>query len=144
MKRQRRLEARRQARRRGGFTLVEVLLVLAILVILGAMVGVGVVQVQRNANRNAAKAQIGMLDESVNMYRIDVGIFPNDLIDLLEPPQDLRNPDKWSGPYLAKDQIPLDPWQNDYQYVNEGDDFRIWSLGPDGADGGNDDIDNKS
>lgn len=140
MKRQR----RRQVRRRGGFTLVEVLLVLAILVILGAMVGVGVVQVQRNANRNAAKAQIGMLDESVNMYRIDVGVFPNELIDLLEPPQDLRNPDKWSGPYLERDEIPLDPWQNDYQFANEGDDFRIWSFGPDGADGGNDDIDNKS
>lgn len=140
----RRLEARRQIRRRGGFTLVEVLLVLAILVILGAMVGVGVVQVQKNANRNAAKAQIGMLDESVNMYRIDVGVFPNELIDLLEQPQDLRNPDKWRGPYLERDEIPLDPWQNDYQYSNEGDDFRIWSLGPDGADGGTDDIDNKS
>jgi general secretion pathway protein G len=131
-------------RRRGGFTLVEVLLVLAILVILGAMVGVGVVQVQRNANKNAAKAQIGMLKESINMYRIDVGVYPNQLGDLLQPPDDLRNPDKWSGPYLERDEVPLDPWQNDYQYANEGDDFRIWSFGPDGADGGNDDIDNKS
>lgn len=131
-------------RRRGGFTLVEVLLVLAILVILGAMVGVGVVQVQKNANKNAAKAQVGMLKEAINLYRIEVGVYPNQLGDLLQPPDDLRNPDKWSGPYLERDTLPLDPWQNDYQYQNEGEDFRVWSFGPDGTDGGNDDIDNKA
>lgn len=132
---------RRQRRR--GFTLVEVLLVLAILVILGAMVSVGVVQVQRTANKRAAKAQIGMLDEAVNMYRIDVGRFPDTLADLVDVPQGLANPDKWSGPYLKK-AVPVDPWQNEYQYLNEGDDFRVWSFGPDGSDGGPDDIDNKS
>lgn len=129
--------------RRRGFTLVEVLLVLAILVILGAMVGVGVVQVKKTADKRAAKAQVGMLDEAINLYRVDVGSFPDTLEDLRQPPQGLRNPDKWSGPYLQKE-LPIDPWQNDYQYANEGDDFRVWSFGPDGADGGNDDIDNKT
>jgi general secretion pathway protein G len=127
-------------RRRSAFTLVEVLLVLAILVILGAMVGVGVVQVQKNANKRAAKGQVGMLDEVINIYHVDVGSFPNNLEDLRQAPQDLRNPDKWNGPYLKKE-LPVDPWGNAYQYENQGDDFRVWSLGPDGAEG-NDDIDN--
>jgi general secretion pathway protein G len=132
----------RQTRRR-GFTLVEVLLVLAILVILGAMVGVGVVQVKKGADKKAAKAQVGMFDEAINLYRIDVGSYPETLEDLRQAPQGLRNPDKWAGPYLQKE-LPTDPWGNDYQYANEGDDFRVWSFGPDGGDGGNDDIDNKT
>lgn len=129
-------------RRRSAFTLVEVLLVLAILVILGAMVGVGITQVQSSANKKAAKGQVGMLDEVINIYRVDIGKFPESLADLSEPPADLRNPDKWNGPYLDN-QLPADPWGNDYQYENTGDDFRVWSLGPDGTEG-NDDIDNKS
>ena len=129
-------------RRRNAFTLVEVLLVLAILVILGAMVGVGITQVQASANKKAAKGQIGMLDEVINIYRVDIGRFPDSLADLSEPSPDLRNPDKWNGPYLDKE-LPPDPWGNDYQYENLGDDFRVWSFGPDGAEG-NDDIDNNT
>ena len=139
MKRQNRF--RHKCRR--GFTLVEVLLVLAILVILGAMVGVGAMQMKKTADKRAAKAQVGMFDEAINIYRIDVGSFPDALEDLREPPQGLRNPDKWSGPYLQKD-LPIDPWGNDYQYANEGDDFRVWSFGPDGSDASGDDIDNKT
>jgi len=127
--------------RRNAFTLVEVLLVLAILVILGAMVGVGIVQVKRNADKNAAKSQIGLIESAIKIYQVDVGVFPNELHDLVEVPQ-LKNPNKWHGPYLEKG-LPVDPWQNDYQYQNEGDSFRIWSFGPDGAEG-NDDIDNKT
>jgi general secretion pathway protein G len=133
---------KRRIRRRGGFTLVEVLLVLAILVILGAMVGVGVLQVKKNADKRAAKAQVAMIEETINLYRIDVGSFPETLLDLQELPQGLRNPDKWGGPYLEKD-VPPDPWGNEYQYQPDGDSFRIWSYGPDGVDG-NDDIDNQT
>jgi general secretion pathway protein G len=132
---------RNARRRRSGFTLVEVLLVLAILVILGAMVGVGVVQVQKQANRRAARTQIGMLEGAVNTYLIDIGRFPDSLNDLVQQPGNLRNPEKWH-PFLDKD-LPDDPWGNPYQYANDGDTFRLWSWGPDGQDGGNDDITNK-
>ncbi len=127
-------------RRRVGFTLVEVLLVLAILVILGAMVGVGVVQVQKTAHARAARSQIGMLENAINLYRVNLGVFPEQLQDLRDPPPDLRNPDKWQR--VLDKEIPTDPWGNDYNYVDEGDSFRIWSNGPDGAEGGNDDITN--
>jgi general secretion pathway protein G len=125
-------------RRRNAFTLVEVLLVLAILVILGAMVGVGVVQVQRTANKRAAQAQIGMLKETVDLYHVDIGHFPESLDDLRQQPANLRNPDKWH-PFLESD-LPDDPWGNPYQYEANSDEFRIWSYGPDGTEGGNDDI----
>jgi general secretion pathway protein G len=128
-------------RRRSAFTLVEVLLVLAILVILGAMVGVGVIQMKKAADKRAARAQVGMFESAINLYRLDVGQFPESLEDLRVAPQ-LKNPDKWNGPYLQKE-IPADPWQNHYQYEAQGDDFRVWSSGPDGADGSGDDIDNK-
>ncbi len=131
----------KRRRKKTGFTLVEVLLVLAILVILGAMVGVGVVQVQKQANAKAARSQIGMLENAINLYRVNVGIFPSQLQDLRDPPNDLRNPDKWQQ--VLDKEIPYDPWGNEYNYVPEGDTFRIWSNGPDGAEGGNDDITNQ-
>ena len=127
----------RQRKRRLGFTLVEVLLVLAILVILGSMVTLGVVQVQKNANIRAARSQASMLEEAVEMYRINVGTFPEQLQDLREQPSNLRNPEKWSQ-VLDKD-IPVDPWGNDYQYeIINDDSFRIYSLGPDGSESGDD------
>jgi len=128
----------KRRRPRNAFTLVEVLLVLAILVILGAMVGVGVVQVQKTANKRAAQAQIGMLKETVDLYHVDMGTFPDSLDDLRVQPANLRNPDKWH-PFMDKD-VPADPWGNSYQYERNGDEFRIYSFGPDGSEGSNDDI----
>jgi general secretion pathway protein G len=127
-------------RRRSGFTLVEVLLVLAILVILGSLVTVSIVQVQKSSNMKAARSQIGMLAEAVSLYQVELGTLPESLTDLREQPSNLRNPDKWR-PLLEKE-IPADPWGNDYQYevIDNGDSFRIYSLGPDRSEGGNDDI----
>ncbi len=135
----------RRKRKSRGFTLIEVLLVLAILVILASMVGVYFVGAQRGAYEKAAKAQIGMFKQQLDMYRLDVGSYPNatqGLTSLRQAPADLRNPQKWKGPYSEKD-IPLDPWDNPYQYELLGaDQFRIWSLGPDQQDGTDDDISN--
>jgi len=135
----------RRFRRRRGFTLMEVLLVLAILVILGSLVGVGIMKMQKNANINAARAQVGMLESVVKAYAIDVGTCPTTqqgLTALAQAPSDLKNPAKWQGPYLDK-QIGTDAWGNEYQYEQTGpDQFRIWSMGPDGASGSEDDIAN--
>jgi general secretion pathway protein G len=134
---------RRKSRR--GFTLMEVLLVLAILVILGSLVGVSIMRMQKNANVNAARSQVSFLEGVVKAYSIDIGTCPTTqqgLQALAAAPSDLKNPAKWQGPYLDK-QIPLDPWGNDYQYEQTGpDQFRIWSMGPDSASGSEDDIAN--
>ncbi len=128
-------------RRRRGFTLMEVLLVLAILVILGSLVGVSIFQMQKNANVKAARAQIDMLEGAISAYQIDVGSFPPTLEGLVAIPGDLKNPAKWSGPYLDKAQLPADPWGNPFQYeVLSADQYRIWSWGYDQQSGTADDV----
>jgi general secretion pathway protein G len=135
----------RRKRNRRGFTLMEVLLVLAILVILGSLVGVGIMRMQKNAYINTARSQVSMLEDVVNAYSIDIGSAPTTqqgLNALVSAPSDLKNPAKWQGPYLEK-QLAPDPWGNEYQYEQtSGDQFRIWSMGPDGASGSEDDIAN--
>jgi general secretion pathway protein G len=135
----------RRRRRQRGFTLMEVLLVLAILIILGATVTVGYQQVSRSAKMDATRNQIKMLENAINTYALAVGTPPTTqqgLTALIEAPTDLKNPAKWQGPYLNK-QLPNDPWDSPYQYeAQQGDQFRIWSMGPDGASGSEDDIAN--
>src|SRR5262245_19875623 len=92
----------RRSRRHSGFTLMEILLVLAILVVLGAMVGVGYNRVQINAMKNAAKTQVTLLEEATKLYTLDVGSPPSSLEYLITQPPDIPNPAKWQGPYLEK------------------------------------------
>jgi general secretion pathway protein G len=133
---------RRRVRR--GFTLMEILLVLAILVVLGSMVTVGYVQIQKDANIKAAKSQVTLLEDAVNMYTLNVGTPPTTqqgLDALLAAPADLPVPEKWTGPYLSKKELPLDPWNQPYQYEQiDASTFRIWSNGPNGVSGDDDDI----
>jgi len=134
-----------RTRRRRGFTLMEILLVLAILVVLGSMVSLGYVRIQKTAYVNSAKAQIALLEDAVKTYTISVGTPPPNLEALLQPPPELENPQKWQGPYLDKQQLPLDPWNHPFAYElidPQNGTFRIWSAGPNGLDeqGGGDDI----
>ncbi len=134
----------RRRRHRNAFTLMEILLVLAILVVLGSMVGVGYFKVQQTAMKNIATGQLSTLKSAVNMYTLHIGTPPNDLQALIEAPPDLTNPTKWSGPYLEnQEKLPDDPWNQPYQYeVTDPSNgkFRIWSNGPDMQPGSADDI----
>ena len=131
--------ASRQRRVRRGFTLMEVLLVLVILVLLGSMAGIFIRGAQKRARSDAARAQIGVFDKAIKMYELNVQMYPatsQGLQALRLPPGDAPG---WSGPYLDRD-VPLDPWGNPYQYESNGETFRIWSFGPDAGDGTADDI----
>jgi general secretion pathway protein G len=138
----------RRRRRRAAFTLVEVLLVLVILVIIGSLVVGNYVRIQRNAEMNAAKAQVDAFKTPLSTFRLDVGDFPSTsqgLDALVAPPSDLRDQTKWRGPYLDGN-VPLDPWGQPYQYEYPGrhreDMPDIWSLGPDGQDSSGDEVGN--
>lgn len=140
------MQKRSMRRRRGGFTLMEILLVLAILVVLGSLVTFGYVTIQRNAMMDSAKTQIRMFEQAVDMYRLDVGKYPSGDQGLqalrLQPPDAPAN--KWRGPYIQVE-IPADPWGNPYQYQEITDSlnqpsFEVISNGPDGANGTADDI----
>jgi len=140
------MKLRKQRRRQQGFTLMEVLLVLTILVVLGSLVSVSYITIQRNSKVSTAKIQINQLEEALNFYQQDVGRFPSDLNGLYQPPADLSNPKKWKGPYLTE-QITSDPWDGQYQYESKMSEFNlpmavITSFGPDGQSGTEDDISN--
>lgn len=130
---------------REAFTLMEVLLVLVILVILGSLAVGMFSSSQRKAQVNAARSQIGAFETPINMYHLDTNQYPPDLESLRTPPSTLGDTSRWGGPYLNKD-IPLDPWGSPYQYAYPGryrpEEYDIWSLGPDGIDGTDDDIGN--
>jgi general secretion pathway protein G len=139
---------RSPSRRRGGFTLMEVLLVLAILVILASLVTFTFTNVLSDSDRKAARAQIGALETPLSAYFLDMKEFPSTsqgLAALRAAPSDARRVNKWNGPYLQKD-LPADPWDSPYQYQYPGkrnaDSYDVWSLGPDGQDGTEDDIGN--
>ena len=130
---------KKSSRRRRGFTLMEVLLVLVILVIMGSMVGVFLSKARKRAFVDTAKTQMAQLGVTVKSYEIDLGMYPSTqqgLQALLSPPADLKIPSKWRGPYLEGQQVPSDPWGNPYGYSSDGETFRIWTVGANGQDEG--------
>lgn len=123
---------------------MEILLVLVILVILGSMVGVFIGGARKRAFTDAAKSQLNMFKGQLEQYYTDVGSFPSTqqgLVALRQMPGDLRNPNKWRGPYVNAD-IPLDPWGSAYEYACDGAAYQIWSPGPNmvSEQGGGDDV----
>lgn len=137
------------SRRRRGFTLIEVLLVLVILVLLASMSVPLYQSYQRQANFKAAKSQIGLFETAIEGFQLNIGSYPTTeqgLGALLAPPADLPNPAKWEGPYLKGNEVPLDPWGTPYQYRFPGDrnpsGYDLWSIGPDRTDGTEDDVGN--
>ncbi len=133
------------ARRRTsqGFTLMEVLLVLVILVLLGGTASVFFINIQKNAYMDTARTQINSFKQALDLYRMDVGSYPTEqegLQALLVPPASLSNPAKWRGPYI-KDAIPNDPWDNPYVYrLIDANTVQVLSFGPDKMEGTADDI----
>jgi general secretion pathway protein G len=140
--------SRRRRRRRAGFTLVEVLLVLVILVIIASLGITNYARSHRRALVNAARTQVDLLTTLLQQYQTDLGDFPSaaqGLDALVNPPADLPNPEKWGPePYVAKGRLPLDPWDRPYQYEHDPGAMlpRVWSMGPDGASGTDDDVGN--
>ena len=106
-----------------------------------------VLAVQRRANIDAAKTQIGAFRGALEHYAIDCRSFPSTeqgLYALVECPPDLPETVAWKGPYLTG-AIPKDPWGNDYHYeytAGTHQDPRIWSNGPDRMPNTEDDIGN--
>ncbi|AGA88923.1 general secretion pathway protein G [Thioflavicoccus mobilis 8321] len=121
-----------------GFTLVELLVVLAILGLLAGLVGPQVMKFLGSSKTKTAHLQIADLAATLDLYRLEIGRYPTTeegLEALVENPGSNSN---WNGPYLKKAKVPTDPWGNDYLYRFPGEHgtFDIWSLGADGREGG--------
>jgi general secretion pathway protein G len=128
---------RRSGARAGGFTLVELLVVLAILTLLAGLVGPRVLGQLGGAKSKTAGVQIADIEKATELFKLDVGRFPTTeegLEALVKKPATVSA--GWSGPYL-KGSLPADPWGKPYHYqLTPGGSVEIMSLGADGAPGG--------
>jgi general secretion pathway protein G len=127
-----------------GFTLVEMLLVVAIIGILAALVIPKIAGKSESARTTAAQTDIRAgIKSALDQFEIDNGYYPKSLNDLLQQPNGVKN---WHGPYFDPPQLPVDPWGNPYVYVAPGrhnpNGYDLSSVGPDGKAGTDDDIGN--
>jgi len=115
-----------------GFTLIEILVVMAIIAMLAVMVAPNIFNQQAGAQRDAALSQIAALEAALDTHRLDVGEYPDSLEGLRENNDGRAS---WNGPYLRRE-VPLDPWGFEYVYESNGRGFTLLSYGPDGEVGG--------
>lgn len=118
--------------------MVELLVVIAILALLAGVVGPQVMKRLGESKSKTARIQLEDLSAALDMYRPDVGRYPTGdegLKALVEQPSDTNS---WNGPYLRKQKVPKDPWQNEYRYVSPGEHgkFDLSTLGTDNSEGG--------
>jgi len=138
----------RRRRRSAGFTLMELLMVVLIISVLAALVAPKIIGRAKEARVAAAKQQIQNLETALDLYYLDNDTYPTGeqgLEALLTEPASDPLPTNWKGPYLKKG-VPLDPWKNEYVYTAPGehnpDGVDLLCYGPDGKEGGGDDIAN--
>ncbi|MDA1081533.1 MAG: type II secretion system major pseudopilin GspG [Gemmatimonadetes bacterium] len=127
--------------RSGGFTLIEILVVIVVIAILATLVAPNVFQNVGTAKTTTAKTQIEMLASALDAYRLDNGYYPGTQqgLQALQEIPPIDPPSNWRGPYLRK-AVPLDPWGRAYLYASPGDvnptGFDLYSYGADGQLGG--------
>jgi general secretion pathway protein G len=129
---------KKKGRRDAGFTLLELLVVLAILGLLAAIVGPQVLRYLGSSKTESAQVQAKNVAAALNLFKLDAGRFPTaeeGVNALLKAPPSV--PD-WNGPYLPQASAVLDPWGKPYLIKSPGDhgDIDVYSLGSDGAPGG--------
>lgn len=145
------MNSRKLRRRKNkGFTLLEVLLVMAILIILMSMVGGAYFTYFANSQEDACRLQMSSIEQAVKAYYMKTGQRPQQLQDLIQPPSGMSQ-QKWKGPYLEGGKIPVDPWGNPFQlsYGGDANNSRtlvviLKSFGSDGQEGGGNDITNQA
>jgi general secretion pathway protein G len=125
-----------QCAREEGFTLVEMLVVLAIIALVTTLVAPQILRYLGSARADAAQAQIRSIGSALELYFIDVGAYPTNEEGLPALAVAPASATHWNGPYLRGADKLTDPWGEAYVYQNDGSEFSIRSLGRDGKEGG--------
>ena len=118
-----------------GFTLIELIVVIALVAVLAAVVAPNLLGKASEANRKSAMIQLEKVANSIELYRLETGRYPETLTDLVEQPQGVE---RWKGPYLRKKSLLQDPWGNELVFRRPGErgPFDLVSYGGDGQPGG--------
>lgn len=126
-------------RSKAGYTLIEIMIVLAIIGLIVALVGPKFFEQFDKAKVTTATTQAKALKQALEVMNLDIGRFPTEqegLHLLVQAGGD--GAQGWQGPYLSSADLPKDPWQKDYLYIApaEGQDPKVASLGKDNKEGG--------
>ena len=130
---------------RGGFSFVELMVVIVVLGLLIGVVGPKVWNWLYRGQDVAVKTQISQLEAAIMTFATDMGHFPSTQDNLQALIENTEGSEFWAGPYLSKQVIPRDPWNNDFIYAfpgSHGNEFDLYSKGKDGQEGTEDDITN--
>ncbi|MBI5154871.1 type II secretion system major pseudopilin GspG [Candidatus Poribacteria bacterium] len=128
-----------------AFTFIEIMFVVTIIGILTAIVASRIGGRMASVRIRSAETQLRSIASAIAQFELDTGAYPaaaDGLAALVRCPDSLE-PDVWRGPYLYSFEVPIDPWRREYGYREPGVNhpgFDVWSSGPDGMAGTNDDI----
>lgn len=125
-------------KRNSGFSLLELLVVLAIMALLVGVVAPQVMKHLGKAKTDSARLQIEDLGAALDMYYMEIGSYPSTDKGLESLVSNTEAESGWNGPYLKKKKIPLDPWKRPYVYISPGENgpYDLLTLGKDNAEGG--------
>lgn len=129
--------ASRRRDRSGGFTLVELLVVLVILGLVMGLVGPRVLGYLSSSRERAAKLQIEAFSSALDLFYLDTGRYPTTSEGLGALVKRPASVDSWGGPYLKQNAVPADPWGRPYEYRVPGraSPYAITTLGAEGQKG---------
>ena len=128
----------KRARGEGGFTLIEILVVIAIIALIMSLVGPRVLNYLGESKVKAAKIQIQSFGSALDLFNLDTGRYPTTAEGLTALVQSPGTIAAWNGPYLKGGVLPNDPWGKAYVYRSPGEHgpYDIMSYGSDGQEGG--------
>jgi general secretion pathway protein G len=133
-------------RKNTAFTIVEIL---AVTLLMAGLIGIAAVGITANVKKGkirTAKAQIGTFEQAISLFELECSFYPSSLEDLVQNNSGQKCKDFPKEGFLRKQEIPMDPWNNEYNYRKPGthnsSSFDLWSNGPNGEDGDSDDVTN--
>ncbi|HSW74029.1 MAG TPA: type II secretion system major pseudopilin GspG [Candidatus Limnocylindria bacterium] len=124
-----------QRHAREGFTLIEILVALAIVVLIAAIAGPMAYNAYKRSQVKTAKLSLKSVNSAIQQFNMDIHQLPETLKDLVRKPTNEELAKEWNSAYLQGKDVPKDPWNNDFQYrKTEGEEhpYELYSYGPNG------------